>query len=133
MGVVASLCAAGPQAIVEDAAPVEEAVPVEDATPVFDLSPVANPDYVRGCYNCGSLDHWLSQCPRPLTGITRCYQCGGEHVAWRCPQRGEPEEWGLSFTTVEANWGGDDGRYDCRTCGARWIRSRARIAPSVAQ
>ena len=68
MGVVASLCAAGPQAIVEDAAPVEEAVPVEDATPVFDLSPVANPDYVRGCCNCGSLGHWLSHCPPPFDG-----------------------------------------------------------------
>ena len=112
MGVVASLRVAAP--IVVDAPPVEDgptvvdAPPVEDAPTVVDASPVENapavvgawalvphPDYVNGCYNCGSLDHWLAHCPRPLTGITRCYQCGGQHVPWDCPSRGEPEELSL--------------------------------------
>ena len=60
-----------------------------------------------------------------------CHQCGGPHPAWRCPDRGVPEVWQTIPTSVEANWGGYDGRWTCQHCNAGWTKLRERTPPAA--
>ena len=60
-----------------------------------------------------------------------CHQCGGPHPAWRCPERGEPEFWQTTPTSVEANWGGPSGEWRCQHCNANWVRTRDHTPPAA--
>ena len=60
-----------------------------------------------------------------------CHQCGGPHPAWRCPERGVPELWQTTPTSVEANWGGPSGEWRCQHCNANWVRTREHTPPAA--
>ena len=60
-----------------------------------------------------------------------CHQCGGPHPAWRCPERGVPEFWQTTPTSVEANWGGPSGEWRCQHCNANWVRTRDHTPPAA--
>ena len=86
-------------------------------------------DYENGCYHRGSLVHNACDCedaPWPSVG---CHQCGGNHLARHCDQRGTPERWQTIPTIVNANWGGAPGSWQCQHCTAGWVKTRNHIAP----
>ena len=86
-------------------------------------------DFENGCYHCGSLQHYARDCPDAPRPSVVCHQCGDNHLARHCPDRGVPERWQATVTTVDATWGGADGRHRCELCTAEWVRTRNHIPP----
>ena len=85
-------------------------------------------DFEYGCHHCGSLEHYAGDCEDAPSPSVYCHQCGGNHLARHCDQRGTPEVWQTAPRTVEANWGGASGNWKCQRCTAMWVRTRNRIA-----
>merc|ERR1711916_412417 len=76
---------------------------------IVEEAPVERRRYRKKCFNCGSLDHLVADCPSegklcfhcqspdhlasecPTPASRECYVCGStEHIRNACPQRPEP-------------------------------------------